>query len=231
MTAPTDAWRDRQGDVWTLGTDGLMHTPETAPFHREYVEEKWGPLVPVLAPGGAVLHRPADVAGLCHWIQNRDNVQHHQTHPEFHFGHTCPYAAVAAILAGEPDPRDDAEFQGHEFYLAPEPLAARVRALADEWEKDVSDAGLSATVATFYSLHAGRLRALLRDPSTVSVQAERGLAEQLRGLARDSHARAVLSKAFRDAPMANAAEALHALADGLDSGTILLPTDEAGVES
>lgn len=50
------------------------------------------------------------------------------------------------------------------------------------------------------------------------------LAEQLRGLARDSHARAVLAKAFREAPMANAAEALHALADGLEAGTILRPS-------
>jgi hypothetical protein len=42
--------------------------------------------------------------------------------------------------------------------------------------------------------------------------------EALRGLARDPHARAVLSKAFREAPMANAAEALHALADDLAGG-------------
>jgi hypothetical protein len=39
------AWRDRHGDVWTLGDDGLMHTRETAPFTREHVEKKWGPLV------------------------------------------------------------------------------------------------------------------------------------------------------------------------------------------
>lgn len=39
------AWTDKQGDVWRLGTDGLMHTPETVPFPREYVERKWGPLV------------------------------------------------------------------------------------------------------------------------------------------------------------------------------------------
>lgn len=40
------AWTDRQGDVWRYGIDGLMHTPETAPFSREYVEKKWGPLHP-----------------------------------------------------------------------------------------------------------------------------------------------------------------------------------------
>jgi hypothetical protein len=33
----------------------------------------------------------------------------------------------------------------------------------------------------------------------------------------------VLAKAFREAPLANAAEALHALADGLDAGTVLRP--------
>lgn len=40
------AWTDRQGDVWTEGDDGLMHTPETAPFPRDHVERKWGPLRP-----------------------------------------------------------------------------------------------------------------------------------------------------------------------------------------
>lgn len=38
------AWVDRQGDVWRVGDDGLMHTPETAPLPREYAEKKWGPL-------------------------------------------------------------------------------------------------------------------------------------------------------------------------------------------
>ena len=40
----SEAWRDKHGDIWRLGGDGLMHTPETAPFPREYVEKKWGPL-------------------------------------------------------------------------------------------------------------------------------------------------------------------------------------------
>lgn len=39
------AWRDRHGDVWVLGEDGLMHSRETAPFPREHVEKKWGPLI------------------------------------------------------------------------------------------------------------------------------------------------------------------------------------------
>lgn len=38
------AWVDRHGDVWRMGDDGLMWTPETAPFSREHVEKKWGPL-------------------------------------------------------------------------------------------------------------------------------------------------------------------------------------------
>lgn len=42
MSAPR--WIDKHGDVWTLGDDGLLHTPETAPFSREHVEKKWGPL-------------------------------------------------------------------------------------------------------------------------------------------------------------------------------------------
>ena len=43
------AWMDCQGDVWTVGADGLLETPETAPFPREHVERKWGPLRPVSA--------------------------------------------------------------------------------------------------------------------------------------------------------------------------------------
>lgn len=37
-------WVDNQGDVWVQGEDGLMHSYETAPFPREHVERKWGPL-------------------------------------------------------------------------------------------------------------------------------------------------------------------------------------------
>lgn len=44
--APATSWTDRHGDVWTLGEDGMLHTPETAPFSREHVAKKWGPLVP-----------------------------------------------------------------------------------------------------------------------------------------------------------------------------------------
>jgi hypothetical protein len=43
---PASSWTDRQGDVWRLREGSLLHTPETAPFPREHVEKKWGPLVP-----------------------------------------------------------------------------------------------------------------------------------------------------------------------------------------
>lgn len=42
-----ERWRDRVGDIWALGEDGLLHTPETRPFPRAHVEKKWGPLTPV----------------------------------------------------------------------------------------------------------------------------------------------------------------------------------------
>lgn len=46
---PTTAvWRDRHGDEWVEDAGSLMHSFETAPFPREYVEKKWGPLVPVV---------------------------------------------------------------------------------------------------------------------------------------------------------------------------------------
>lgn len=41
---PDEAWIDAHSDVWRLGDDGLMHTKDTAPFPRERVERKWGPL-------------------------------------------------------------------------------------------------------------------------------------------------------------------------------------------
>ena len=39
-----EEWLDKQGDVWQLGDDGLMHSPETTPLPRGHVETKWGPL-------------------------------------------------------------------------------------------------------------------------------------------------------------------------------------------
>lgn len=37
-------WVDKHGDVWTLEDDGLLWTPETAPFTYGHVVKKWGPL-------------------------------------------------------------------------------------------------------------------------------------------------------------------------------------------
>lgn len=53
-----------------------------------------------------ILIEPRDVSTLCHWrraLGDARDVSHHA----FHFGSVCPYDAVAAILAGQPDPRDD----------------------------------------------------------------------------------------------------------------------------
>lgn len=44
------------------------------------------------------------IANLCHWTQNRDD--NPESHEDFHYGNPCPYAVVAAILRGEPDPRE-----------------------------------------------------------------------------------------------------------------------------
>lgn len=41
---PDTTWVDCHGDHWRLGSDGLMHTPETRPFPLDHVERKWGPL-------------------------------------------------------------------------------------------------------------------------------------------------------------------------------------------
>ena len=48
MSEPS--WRDKHGDIWTYNSDdGLLHTPETRPFDRAFVEKKWGPLVAIPA--------------------------------------------------------------------------------------------------------------------------------------------------------------------------------------
>ncbi len=47
------------------------------------------------------------VEHLCHWVQDRGNART-ETHEQFHFLNPCPYAAMAAVLRGEPDPRDTA---------------------------------------------------------------------------------------------------------------------------
>jgi hypothetical protein len=49
----------------------------------------------------------ATVADLCHWRQGVGNARD-QTHALFHFGSPCPYMVAAAVLQGQPDPRDAA---------------------------------------------------------------------------------------------------------------------------
>lgn len=46
------------------------------------------------------------IVGLCHWHQNREGVQSTHSHLRFHFDNPCPYEAVAAVLRGDPDPRE-----------------------------------------------------------------------------------------------------------------------------
>lgn len=49
----------------------------------------------------------AEVKAMCHWKQldalHPGKVTGHRA---FHFGFTCPYEAMAAVLRGQPDPRD-----------------------------------------------------------------------------------------------------------------------------
>jgi hypothetical protein len=47
-------WVDKHGDIWVEGDDGLLHSYETAPFSREHVERKWGPLKAKRALAGSV---------------------------------------------------------------------------------------------------------------------------------------------------------------------------------
>lgn len=46
-----------------------------------------------------------NLAEMCHWHQNRYGAQDIE-HVAYHYGSPCPYEAMAAVIAGEPDPRD-----------------------------------------------------------------------------------------------------------------------------
>lgn len=63
--SPTPAWRDRDGDVWTLGDDRLLYSTEHGSFARSVVEWKWGPLDPV--PG--TFASAAEMSGPEHFRQ------------------------------------------------------------------------------------------------------------------------------------------------------------------
>lgn len=49
-----------------------------------------------------------DVGALCHWQQSRGGVADRESHAAFHYDSPCPYEVVAALLRGEPDPREAA---------------------------------------------------------------------------------------------------------------------------
>lgn len=72
--------------------NNLMLCPECAQAVRDFIEDGVPPSI--------------DVGGLCHWVQNRDGCAERETHNAFHFDNPCPYEAIAAVLRGEPDPRE-----------------------------------------------------------------------------------------------------------------------------
>lgn len=47
-----------------------------------------------------------DVETMCHWVRGVGAARD-ESHFAFHYGSVCPYSAVAAVLRGDPDPRDD----------------------------------------------------------------------------------------------------------------------------
>jgi hypothetical protein len=55
------AWIDTHHDVWTMGSDGIMHSPETAPFPPAHVAKKWGPLLPVVVETEPCSHPDCEV--------------------------------------------------------------------------------------------------------------------------------------------------------------------------
>lgn len=60
----------------------------------------------VAGPVGDVTPQPAEaVERMCHWKQGLGDARQ-QDHAAFHFGFTYPYDAMAAVLRGQPDPRN-----------------------------------------------------------------------------------------------------------------------------
>jgi hypothetical protein len=58
-----------------------------------------------------------EVEAMCHWkrAEQHSGKRTPEAHRAFHFGYTCPYEAMAAVLRGQPDPRESPS------YPAPEP--------------------------------------------------------------------------------------------------------------
>lgn len=109
-TATPAAWIDKHGDVWVPGDDGLLHTPETAPFPAEYVERKWGPLEPVPAP--------QDTAAFTSWLAAHDDEVRRQTL-------TDAAAAAADAFSGGSDFARDVRTAAREAILQLTPATRR----------------------------------------------------------------------------------------------------------
>lgn len=55
----------------------------------------------------------AVVESMCHWAQGCGDARS-ESHERFHYGSPCPYEAMAAVLRGEPDPREPAPGHVHD---------------------------------------------------------------------------------------------------------------------
>lgn len=53
-----------------------------------------------------------EVEAMCHWkwLEHQTGVEDLRGHRTFHFGYTCPYEAAAAVLRGQPDPRESPSY-------------------------------------------------------------------------------------------------------------------------
>lgn len=101
---------DRELDAAVLAAGRALADNANLPRWMQVVA--WGQDVAPLARLAVDAARPvildeaaAKVAGMCHWVQNVNGIASMESHTEFHFGFTCPYEAMAAVLRGEPDPR------------------------------------------------------------------------------------------------------------------------------
>jgi len=97
------------------GPSGPVRAPVRAPSKWEYGSEamdrateaifRVGPHKRTDQYARAALEAAATlVEGMCHWKQGRHWPG--EDHWQFHYSNPCPYEAMAAVLRGEPDPRD-----------------------------------------------------------------------------------------------------------------------------
>jgi hypothetical protein len=93
---PDDVWRARSAYLAAAAHGSDMAT-----------RQAWGALYSLIA-ARVRAEASGTVAAMCHWVQDVGGVRARESHEAFHFGYSCPYEAVAAVLRGEPDPRRDA---------------------------------------------------------------------------------------------------------------------------